>query len=274
MSSQTIPIADSSSVRHAASRERRVRIVLVLAGVVLLSAAILLASRGPAARPAAAGSDSGPVTEIILDVSGSVGASSSSFAGKTLARLGRSGGRVGLILFSDVAQEALPPGTQARSSAAQAREDAKQTDQFISFLQNFLLAFGGVALFVGSFVIANSLSITIAQRTREFATLRTLGASRRQVLRSIIVEALVIGVLASVLGLFAGLLLAKGLFALFDAVGFTLPNSGLTLVPRTVVVSLAVYVAGLVLLAWEGRRDLAILLAAVGGVALSIATLP
>src|SRR5262249_11200849 len=99
-------------------------------------------------------------------------------------------------------------------------------------------AFGGVALFVGSFVIANSLSITIAQRTREFATLRTLGASRRQVLGSIIVEALVVGTLASVTGLFLGLALAKGLFKLFDAVGFTLPNSGLLFETRTIVISL------------------------------------
>ena len=76
-------------------------------------------------------------------------------------------------------------------------------------------------------MIANSLSITIAQRTREFATLRTLGASRRQVLRSIMLEALVVGALASIIGLFLGLALAKGLFSLFDAVGFTLPNSGL-----------------------------------------------
>ena len=74
---------------------------------------------------------------------------------------------------------------------AQAREDAKDTNEFITFLQGFLLAFGGIALFVGAFVIANSLSITIAQRTRELATLRTLGASRRQVLRSIVLEALV-----------------------------------------------------------------------------------
>ena len=76
-------------------------------------------------------------------------------------------------------------------------------------------------------MIANSLSITIAQRTRELATLRTLGATRRQVLTSIVVEALVVGALASVIGLFLGLGLAKGLFSLFDAVGFTLPNSGL-----------------------------------------------
>ena len=87
-------------------------------------------------------------------------------------------------------------------------------------------------------MIANSLSITIAQRTREFATLRTIGATNRQVLGSVIVEALVVGVVASVVGLFLGLLLAKGLFKLFDAVGFTLPNSGLVFEPRTVVIAL------------------------------------
>jgi putative ABC transport system permease protein len=134
----------------------------------------------------------------------------------------------------------LPADTQVRTAKAQSHEDAKETDSFISFLQKFLLGFGGVALFVGSFVIANSLSITIAQRTREFATLRTIGASRAQVLRSVVLEALVMGVLASVVGLFAGLALAKGLFSLFDAVGFTLPNNGLTLEPRTVIVALIV----------------------------------
>jgi len=136
--------------------------------------------------------------------------------------------------------EILPPTAQARSASDQAKEDASDTNQFISFLRGFLLAFGGIALFVGSFVIANSLSITIAQRTREFATIRTLGGSRRQVLNSIVIEALVVGTLASLVGLALGLLLAKGLFKLFDAVGFTLPNSGLTLETRTVIVSLLV----------------------------------
>jgi putative ABC transport system permease protein len=134
----------------------------------------------------------------------------------------------------------LPADTQVRTGTAQAKKDAEGTNQFLSFLQKFLLAFGGIALFVGSFVIANSLSITIAQRTREYATLRTLGASRRQVLRSIIIEALVVGITASVIGLFVGLLLAKGLFKLFDVVGFTLPNSGLTFLTRTIIVSLLV----------------------------------
>jgi putative ABC transport system permease protein len=73
---------------------------------------------------------------------------------------------------------------------------------------------------------------------REFATMRTLGATRRQVLLSVVTEALVVGTVASVAGLFLGLALAKGLFKLFDAVGFTLPNSGLLLEPRTIVVAL------------------------------------
>ncbi|HEX9416487.1 MAG TPA: FtsX-like permease family protein [Gaiellaceae bacterium] len=134
----------------------------------------------------------------------------------------------------------LPPETQVRSGTAQASKDAEDTKSFTSFLQTFLLSFGGIALFVGAFVIANSLSITIAQRTREFATLRTIGASRRQVLRSVLIESTAIGVIASVVGLFLGLALAKGLFALFEAVGFTLPNSGLLLQSRTIVVALVV----------------------------------
>ena len=137
-------------------------------------------------------------------------------------------------------QGILPPGTQVRTGDAQAKEDAKDTESFLNFLQDFLLAFGGIALFVGAFVIANSLSITIAQRTRELATLRTLGASRRQVRFSIVVEAFVMGLLASIIGIFVGLGLAVGLFKLFDAVGFTLPNNGLVLHTRTVIVALLV----------------------------------
>ena len=145
-------------------------------------------------------------------------------------------------------RNALPPGTQVRTGQAQARSDAKDTESFLNFLQDFLLAFGGIALFVGSFVIANSLSITIAQRTRELATLRTLGATRRQVRRSIVVEALVMGSVASVVGIGVGLGLGVGLFKLFDAVGFTLPNNGLVLHTRTVIVALIVGI-GVTLLA-------------------------
>ncbi|HSL65170.1 MAG TPA: FtsX-like permease family protein [Gaiellaceae bacterium] len=134
----------------------------------------------------------------------------------------------------------LPENAQVRTGERQASEEASETNEFITFLRGFLLAFGGIALFVGSFVIANSLSITIAQRTREFATVRTIGGSRRQILGSIILEALVVGTLASVTGLLLGLALAEGLFWLFDAVGFTLPNSGLVFETRTAVIALAV----------------------------------
>jgi putative ABC transport system permease protein len=137
-------------------------------------------------------------------------------------------------------EQGLGPTVRVRSGEGQADKDASGTNEFISFLQRFLLAFAGIALFVGSFVIANTLSITIAQRTREFATIRTIGGSRRQVLGSVILEALVIGVVASVIGLFLGFLLARGLNALFDAVGFTLPKVGLVYKPRTVIVALLV----------------------------------
>jgi putative ABC transport system permease protein len=136
-------------------------------------------------------------------------------------------------------RQTVPPTAQVKTATQQAKDDAAETNSFISFLRGFLLAFGGIALFVGSFVIANSLSITIAQRTREFATARTIGASRRQILTSIMIEALVVGILASLVGLVLGVGLAKGLFWLFDLVGFTLPNSGLIVTSSAVIIALA-----------------------------------
>jgi putative ABC transport system permease protein len=128
-----------------------------------------------------------------------------------------------------------------RTGTAQAKKDQHdQVSGFISFLRYALLAFAGIALFVGAFVIANTLSITIAQRTREFATLRTLGASRRQVLWSVVVEAFVIGVLGSVAGLFLGLALAKGLNWLFVQIGIDLPTGSTVFATRTIVVALLV----------------------------------
>ena len=134
----------------------------------------------------------------------------------------------------------LPPATQVRTGHAQAKKSGQDVAGFTSVLQKFLLAFGGIALFVGIFVIANTLSITIAQRAREFGTLRTLGATRRQVLSSVILEAFVIGAIASVVGLFAGLGLAKGLDALFKTAGIDLPKAGTVFATRTIVISLLV----------------------------------
>jgi len=107
-------------------------------------------------------------------------------------------------------------------------------------LKYFLLGFGGIALFVGGFVIANTLAITVAQRMRGLATLRTLGASRRQVLGSVVLESVVVGVVASIIGLFIGLGLAVGLKEVLDAVGFGLPAGGIVFTRRTVIVSVVV----------------------------------
>jgi putative ABC transport system permease protein len=152
-------------------------------------------------------------------------------------RVSRKSGYTEAQLLSQI-REILPAQTQVRSGVSQAETDASDTNAFTSFLQKFLLSFGFIALFVGAFVIANSLSITITQRTREFATLRTIGASRRQILRSVLFESFIVGAVASVTGLFLGLALAKGLFWLFGELGFTLPNTGLLFKPRTVVWSL------------------------------------
>jgi len=137
----------------------------------------------------------------------------------------------------------LPPTAQVRTAQAEAKKQTSDTNAFLSIFNDFLLAFAGVALFVGSFVIANTLSITIAQRTRELATLRTLGANRRQVLASVLLEALVIGALASLVGLFAGLGLAKLLNHLFVSFGIDLPQAGTVFATRTIVVALVVGVA-------------------------------
>jgi putative ABC transport system permease protein len=134
----------------------------------------------------------------------------------------------------------LPETAEVKTAEARAAADIRETDEMFGFFQNFLLAFGGIALFVGAFVIFNTLSITVAQRTREFATLRTLGATRAQVLRSVLAEAVAIGIAASALGVAVGLGLAKGLNSLFVAMGIELPQTGLVLAPRTIVVSLLV----------------------------------
>jgi len=133
----------------------------------------------------------------------------------------------------------LPSTATVRNAAAQVKEDKKDLG-FISVIKYALLAFAGIAVFVGAFVIANTLGITIAQRMREFATLRTIGASRRQVLWSVLLEALIIGVIGSLVGLFLGLLLAKGLNRLFVAIGINLPQGATVFATRTIVVSLLV----------------------------------
>jgi putative ABC transport system permease protein len=137
-------------------------------------------------------------------------------------------------------QSTLPDTVQVRTGVEQADEDSGEVATFVSFIRYFLLTFGAIALFVGAFVIFNTLSITVAQRTRELATLRTIGASRRQLLTSVLAEAFVIGVIASVIGLFLGIGLAKALNWFFKLLDLELPTTGLVFSLRTVIVALLV----------------------------------
>lgn len=132
------------------------------------------------------------------------------------------------------------PTYQALTGKQLADETAKAIGQFTSFINYALLAFAFVALLVGSFIIVNTFSIILAQRTREFALLRCVGASRTQVLGSVLVEALIIGVFAAAVGLGVGVLVAMALRAVFSSVGVELPSTALVIEPRTVVVGLVV----------------------------------
>ncbi len=134
----------------------------------------------------------------------------------------------------------LPKSVVVRTGEAQAASQSADIRDNLGFLRTALLAFAGISLFVGAFIIFNTFSITVAQRAREFALLRTLGASRGQVLRSVLGEGIVLGVLGSAVGLAFGVVVAGGLRALFKLVGFELPSTGTVLEPRTVYVSLVV----------------------------------
>ena len=135
----------------------------------------------------------------------------------------------------------LPAGVEAITGADLTAENNQDIeDDFLGFFETFLLVFAGIALLVGSFSIYNTFSIITAQRSRESALLRALGASRGQVLTSIAAEALLIGLIASAIGLAVGVALAAGLLALLDSVGFGLPDAGLQIDGSTAVWAFAV----------------------------------
>jgi putative ABC transport system permease protein len=136
---------------------------------------------------------------------------------------------------------AVLPGTVAvRTGAQQAAKDSADLESNLSFIRTFLLVFAYVSLFVGAFIIFNTFSITVAQRTREFGLLRTLGASRAQLMRAVVIESLLLGSLGALVGLFGGIALAPALDQLFKSFGADLPDSGTVLETRTIVVSLLV----------------------------------
>jgi putative ABC transport system permease protein len=134
----------------------------------------------------------------------------------------------------------LPRAVEVQTGAQQAATESAELESDLSFLRTFLLVFAYIALVVGAFIIFNTFSITVAQRTREFGLLRTLGGSRLQIMQSVVVEGLLLGVVGAVLGLLGGIALAPALDQLFKAFGADLPDSGTVLETRTIVVSLLV----------------------------------
>jgi putative ABC transport system permease protein len=137
-------------------------------------------------------------------------------------------------------ERTMPDTVEVKTGQQDATDESDSVKNSLGFLNTLLLVFAGIAVFVGAFIIFNTFSITVAQRTREFALLRTMGASRRQVLRSVLLEALIVGLTASIVGLLVGVGAAKGLNELFKSFGADLPQEGLVFKGRTVIVGLAV----------------------------------
>jgi putative ABC transport system permease protein len=137
-------------------------------------------------------------------------------------------------------ERVVPPSVRVETGTQNANRQSRQIRSDLSFLPTFLLVFAGIALVVGAFVIFNTFSITVAQRIREFGMLRTIGASRRQILRAVLGEALLVGILASGLGLAGGLGFATAIEAIFRAVGVGLPTTSPVFQTRTIVVALLI----------------------------------
>jgi putative ABC transport system permease protein len=135
---------------------------------------------------------------------------------------------------------ALPKGVEVVTGQTVANEQTTTVNQGLSFISTALLVFAFISLFVGGFTIFNTFSITVGQRTRELALLRIVGASRRQIFRSVLMEAVIVGSLASLVGLAVGVGAALGLEALLKTSGATLPSGPLVFAARTVVVALLV----------------------------------
>jgi len=134
----------------------------------------------------------------------------------------------------------LPAGVEVVSGQTVASELSTAINNELSFISTALLIFAFIALLVGAFTIFNTFSITVGQRTRELALLRVVGASRRQLFRSVLAEAAVTGLTASLIGLGLGVVAALGLKALLKAFGIVLPSAPLVVEPRTAVVAIAV----------------------------------
>ncbi|MDH3295508.1 MAG: FtsX-like permease family protein [Acidimicrobiia bacterium] len=180
-----------------------------------------------------------------------LGASVALFEPETAQRLLAEPGRfdvIDIVATEGVSQSALrervagvvPAGTDVITGEDLISESQNEVGEALSFFGTFMLIFSGIALFVAAFIIYNTFSILVAQRTRELALLRSLGAHRRQLLFSVMGEALVVGLVASIIGMAAGVGVARGLKQLLAALGLAIPASGVVLEPATAVWSLVI----------------------------------
>jgi putative ABC transport system permease protein len=151
-------------------------------------------------------------------------------------------------------QEVLPEGLQARAGNDVVEKNRKALDQILGFLNTFLLVFAGVSLVVGTFLIINTFSILVAQRSRELALLRALGASRRQVNRSVLAEAVGVGLIGATLGLVGGWLLARGLSALVALFGADFSDASFDMTWSAVIAAYAVGIVVTALAAYGPAR--------------------
>ncbi|HXJ65312.1 MAG TPA: FtsX-like permease family protein, partial [Actinomycetota bacterium] len=158
------------------------------------------------------------------------------------------------IVLRDRVASVLPQGVEAVTGTKAAEENAQQVKDGLGFFKTALLVFAGIALFVGTFIIFNTFSIIVAQRTRELGLLRAIGATGRQVTVSVLAEAVITGLIASVLGLGLGVLMALGLQSLLKGFGISLPSSGLVFLPRTIWVSLLIGTVVTVIAAFSPAR--------------------
>jgi putative ABC transport system permease protein len=129
---------------------------------------------------------------------------------------------------------------QVITGKAVTKENQTAINKTLGFLSTALLLFALVALVVGAFIIYNTFSIVVAQRSREMALLRAIGASRRQVLRSVLIESTVVGLVASGIGIVGGIVLSYGLKGLLNTIGFDIPGHGVTVHPNAIIVGLVV----------------------------------
>ncbi|MFF3723563.1 ABC transporter permease [Streptomyces erythrochromogenes] len=160
-------------------------------------------------------------------------------------------------LLADI-KPLVDKNAKAQTGAALAAEQAKQIEKGLSNLSTMLLVFAGISLFVGIFLIYNTFTMLVTQRTKELALLRAVGANRGQVMRSVLSEALVVGVLSAAVGLLSGIGLAIGIRSVIGSLGAKLPGGALVIAPGTVtaalVIGVVVTTVAAVLPAWRTGR--------------------